>query len=153
MTRNISIDQERYMYSKPSLVLNVSKFQKHYEAHRVKALATWNTNLLLKRQLTETSIIQYSFDDSFSCPYVTSWIESVLKSHLKSCNPSNSQRYLIIAFFMNIGSYLMSRIHLLYSLFCFIVLEKAKNLKVALRRMATWRSKTVNHFALLTRFH
>ena len=38
VTRNISIDQERY--SKPTLVLNVSKSQKHDEAHRFKALAT-----------------------------------------------------------------------------------------------------------------
>ena len=40
MTRNISIDQELYMSNKPTLVLNVSKFQQHDEVHRFKALAT-----------------------------------------------------------------------------------------------------------------
>ena len=36
----------------------------------------------------------------------------------------------ILTFFMNINSYLMSRITFLYSLFCLIALGKAKNLQV-----------------------
>ena len=76
MTQNISINHERYIYSKPTLVLNVLNFQKHAKAHRFKALAMGNKKLLLKRQLSKASVIQHSLDDLSWCPDVMPLPES-----------------------------------------------------------------------------